>query len=597
LNHHARRYVETAAQAAPGPRTPPTVMARPPPTDQTLGVVAREYPFEDLQRATGGFAPQNQLGEGSYGAVFRGELRDGTEVAIKVLQRPKESGFHEEVKVLSKSRHPNLVILMGFARGRTERYLVYELMEGGDVCGLIMKKEKPFLWHQRLTVAEGTALGLSSLHSSTPAIFHRDIKTQNILLDANMTTAKLADFGLALLAEGLITRVEQTSGTAGYADPNYIETARISEKTEVYSLGMVLLELLAGKPPALLHPNGHLEYTFRHIAGEPGRAVAMQDPHAGWPGDVAMVLATLAVKCINPVEHSRPSTRDVVTELRTLRKHGQALLAQQQHQQHQHQQAQPNPFQSRNPFEPHYAAGAQPQPQPHYVAAAQPQPDHAAGPGMQPNYAAVAPGQPPAGHPQAGYPVNAGYPPTNLQHVAPPTNVAAAAHVFGHGYGPDQGAARPDAAVDRPQPAAGLAGYGPGGPFPGQGRPGGGGQFPVDGRSGAVQGFDDELRHLSRGQGEAGGNDGGAWNLNDFIPQWFQSQAPGNSPAQPQQQQPQPQKPQPQPQPQPQQTAVPRNVEGIQQLTQMGFTEAQAEQAFRRCSTVEGAAEWLLNNS
>ncbi|CAD7976003.1 unnamed protein product, partial [Amoebophrya sp. A25] len=105
-----------------------------PPTDAALNKLSLEYSYEDILQATGHFSPKCQLGQGTYGFVFKGNLKDGTEVAIKVLNQPKESGFKEEVEVLSKFRHPNLVILMGFARGiAKERCLIYELLET-DVC-------------------------------------------------------------------------------------------------------------------------------------------------------------------------------------------------------------------------------------------------------------------------------------------------------------------------------------------------------------------------------------------------------------------------------------------------------------------------------
>ncbi|EER05959.1 serine-threonine protein kinase, plant-type, putative [Perkinsus marinus ATCC 50983] len=239
------------------------------PTDANLSFISLEYPYEELRRATNNFSQDNVLGTGTYGCVYRGQLKDGTEVAVKVLQAPKESGFKEEVKVLSKFRHANLVILMGFARNGHERCLVYELLSGGDVSSRLQPSGHPsFNWYQRLNVALDAALGLSHLHNATPRVFHRDIKTQNILLDRN-GSAKVADFGLACLAEHRSLghfKVQQCSGTIGYADPAYINTSVVTEKTEVYSFGMVLIELLTARPPAVQDPStGQILYNFQNV--------------------------------------------------------------------------------------------------------------------------------------------------------------------------------------------------------------------------------------------------------------------------------------------------------------------------------------------
>merc|ERR1719498_233781 len=127
---------------------------------------------------------------------------------------PESSGFMEEVRLLSKFRHPNLVILMRFARCGNQRFLIYELCRGGDVYHRLQKCTKrgaPFSWEQRISVAFDAACGLSHLHNSTPKVFHRDIKSPNILLDKN-GNAKMADFGLAFLSNSSAHRVKQASG-------------------------------------------------------------------------------------------------------------------------------------------------------------------------------------------------------------------------------------------------------------------------------------------------------------------------------------------------------------------------------------------------
>lgn len=289
---------------------------RAPPTDAVLNRLSQEFDFQEIREATQQFSAAHRLGEGTYGTVFRGTLRDGTEVAIKALASPKEGGFREEVEVLSRFRHPNLVILMGFARNGRERYLVYELLPGGDVHSRL-NKDLSFTWEKRLNVVLDCALGLSHLHGSRPQVFHRDVKTQNMLMDKN-GTGKVADFGLACLAQpnqrSLIVR--ETSGTLGYADPLYIRSGEITERSEVYSLGMVLLEVLTGRPPALQHPNGKIEYQFDHLNGDLRKLLAMVDRRGRWPQLMAEYVGHLALQCTCEQAKFRPSFVEIVTQLR-----------------------------------------------------------------------------------------------------------------------------------------------------------------------------------------------------------------------------------------------------------------------------------------
>ena len=221
----------------------------------TLQQISLELSYDELKHATDDFSDSCKLGSGAFGAVYKGTMQDGNEVAIKVIELPDQAGFDDEVKVLSRFRHPNLVILMGFARHMSKRILVYELLSGGDVHQRIRwAKEgiKSFTGAQRISVALDAAQGLSHLHNSKPRAFHRDIKTPNIILDKK-NTAKMGDFGLACVsAENKDTlTVKQTAGTVGYACPHYIKTGIVGESSEVYAFGMVMLEMLTAHPPAV----------------------------------------------------------------------------------------------------------------------------------------------------------------------------------------------------------------------------------------------------------------------------------------------------------------------------------------------------------
>ncbi|KAF4692389.1 hypothetical protein FOZ60_013503 [Perkinsus olseni] len=323
------------------------------PTDLNLNRIALEYPYADLAAATENFSPKYRLGQGSYGSVYKCQLKDQTEVAIKL---PKESGFREEVEVLSKFRHPNLVILMGFARNGNERLLIYELLEGGDLCSRLSapNSAKTFPWTLRVSVALDACLGLSHLHNSTPKVFHRDIKfgigdnpkgtkaccnwwmpvvrrSQNIILDKS-GNAKVADFGLALLATAKGRdgqKVDMCSGTIGYADPLYISTSVVTEKSEVYSFGMVLLELLTTKPPALQDPRTKaITEMYKGINKE--KLWNMIQWSCGWHPAIASELADLALRCIDSRESRRPVFVEVAKALRELKRKSQTIALQQQ---------------------------------------------------------------------------------------------------------------------------------------------------------------------------------------------------------------------------------------------------------------------------
>jgi len=295
------------------------------PADLTLNKYSLEYSYTELQEATQDFDPEYRLGSGAFGAVFRGVQADGTEVAVKALEVPEEAGFEEEVRVLSKFRHPNLVILMGFARYGAQRFLVYELLGGGDVFKRLQRSNSEglaFPWRQRVSAAFDAACGLSHLHHATPKVFHRDIKSANILLDRN-GTAKMADFGLACLSHAKAHRVESAAGTVGYACPLYAQRHVVTEGSEVYSFGIVLLELLTASPPAwvLLGPGGTREYQFlaAHIKGEVRIAMSLADPEAHWPQPISCAVADLALRCTQIDEDQRPRFVEVVNTLRKLR--------------------------------------------------------------------------------------------------------------------------------------------------------------------------------------------------------------------------------------------------------------------------------------
>ncbi|CAE7031875.1 PERK7 [Symbiodinium sp. CCMP2592] len=227
--------------------------------------LALEYTWQELHQATDGFSTARQLGSGASGTVYHATLCEGTEAAVKVLDAPLRGGFEDEVRLLSRCRHPNVVMLLGFAEEslcsvfRHRRCaLVYELLHGGDLYRRL-QASKAYLWHERLRTATEVCRGLAHLHKHRPKIFHRDIKSQNILFSSD-GTAKIADFGLACMAADNDVHemaTSQVAGTVGYSDPLYTRTGVMSESSECYSFGQVLIEILVGRPPAVLAQDGH----------------------------------------------------------------------------------------------------------------------------------------------------------------------------------------------------------------------------------------------------------------------------------------------------------------------------------------------------
>ncbi|XP_024517171.1 cysteine-rich receptor-like protein kinase 15 [Selaginella moellendorffii] len=217
------------------------------------------FSYDLLRRATEGFSDDHKLGEGGFGAVYKGTFSDGTEIAIKklsVASKQWEQQFLNEVKVIGSVQHRNLVRLLGCCVEGSERLLVYEFLKNNSLekallDDLISAEETPRLgWNTRYNILLGTARGLTYLHEDSQIrIVHRDIKPSNILLDETFE-AKISDFGLArLYGEDEATEIITTkvAGTYGYMAPEYAFHGHLSEKADVFSFGVVVLETLAGR--------------------------------------------------------------------------------------------------------------------------------------------------------------------------------------------------------------------------------------------------------------------------------------------------------------------------------------------------------------
>ncbi|XP_039845542.1 proline-rich receptor-like protein kinase PERK8 [Panicum virgatum] len=214
----------------------------------------KAFSFDELYSITGGFASENVLGEGGFGCVFKGVLGDGKEVAVKQLKGGGGQGereFQAEVEIISRVHHRHLVSLVGYCIAEDHRLLVYDYVSNGTLHHHLHGRGRPVMdWPTRVRIAAGSARGLAYLHEDChPRIIHRDIKSSNILLD-DQFEAQVADFGLARLAENDVTHIStRVMGTFGYLAPEYASTGKLTEKSDVFSFGVVLLELITGRKP------------------------------------------------------------------------------------------------------------------------------------------------------------------------------------------------------------------------------------------------------------------------------------------------------------------------------------------------------------
>ncbi|XP_034208094.1 U-box domain-containing protein 52-like [Prunus dulcis] len=286
----------------------------------------RKYTIEEIETATNDFSAGYKIGEGGYGPVYRGEL-DHTPVAIKVLRPDAAHGeeqFKKEVEVLSCIRHPNMVLLLGACP--EFGCLVYEYMANGSLEDCLFRRgNTPVIpWQLRFRIAAEIATGLLFLHQTKPEpLVHRDLKPGNILLDHNYVS-KISDVGLARLVPASVANsvtqyhMTSTAGTFCYIDPEYQQTGLLGVKSDVYSLGVLLLQIITARPPMGLT---HLV----EEAIDTGAFAEVLDPAVSdWPIEEALKFAKLSLQCAEMRRKDRPNLGKVLLpELNRFREFGQ----------------------------------------------------------------------------------------------------------------------------------------------------------------------------------------------------------------------------------------------------------------------------------
>ncbi|XP_044493701.1 receptor-like cytoplasmic kinase 176 isoform X2 [Mangifera indica] len=304
----------------------------------------KNFSFSDLRTSTRNFRPDSVLGEGGFGSVFKGWVDEhslaaskpgtGMVIAVKRLNREGYQGHKEwltEINYLGQFHHPNLVKLIGYCLEDEHRLLVYEFMPRGSMENHLFRRGshfQPLSWSLRMKIALGAAKGLAFLHSAEPKVIYRDFKASNILLDLNYN-AKLSDFGLA--RDGPTGDKSHVStrimGTYGYAAPEYLASGHLSAKSDIYSFGVVLLEMLSGRRAIDKNrPSGEhnlVEWAKPYLINK-RRIFRVMDPRL--EGQFSLIqaqrAATLALQCLATEARYRPEMDEVVKVLGQLQESG-----------------------------------------------------------------------------------------------------------------------------------------------------------------------------------------------------------------------------------------------------------------------------------
>ncbi|VAH99828.1 unnamed protein product [Triticum turgidum subsp. durum] len=287
----------------------------------------REFAFEFLERITNDFSDQNKVGSGGYGDVYKGMLDNGEEIAVKKLHQLgiDDEQFKNEVNNLMRVQHENIVRLVGYCyhtsqifveyKGKhvsasvVERAICFEYMQGGSLHDQLSAESCKLDWDKCYKIIRGICEGLHYLHNAVPPIYHLDLKPGNILLDKDMV-AKIGDFGLSRLfdsAQTYMTASRDLKGTVGYMPPEYIEGQKISPKFDVFSLGVIIIKMMAGKEASYAHTCR--EEFIEHVQ------VRLQATMRSHLLEEVRTCIEIALKCVEDNRIRRPTIAQIVNEL------------------------------------------------------------------------------------------------------------------------------------------------------------------------------------------------------------------------------------------------------------------------------------------
>ncbi|GJN28529.1 hypothetical protein PR202_gb16668 [Eleusine coracana subsp. coracana] len=284
---------------------------------------AHRFALSEIEDATDKF--ERRIGSGGFGIVYYGKLTDGREIAVKLLTNDSYQGIREflnEVTLLSRIHHRHLVTFLGYSQQDGKNILVYEFMHNGTLKEHLRgaADEKITSWLKRLEIAEDAAKGIEYLHTGcSPTIIHRDLKSSNILLDKNMR-AKVADFGLSKPAVDGSHVSSIVRGTVGYLDPEYYISQQLTEKSDLYSFGVILLELISGQEPISndnfgLNCRNIVAWARSHIESGNIHAILDQSLDSGYNLQSVWKIAEVAIMCVKPKGAQRPPISDVLKEI------------------------------------------------------------------------------------------------------------------------------------------------------------------------------------------------------------------------------------------------------------------------------------------
>lgn len=284
------------------------------------------YTLRELEAAANGFGDENVIGVGGYGIVYLGVLEDNTQIAIKNLLNNRgqaEKEFKVEVEAIGRVRHKNLVRLLGYCAEGAYRMLVYEYVDNGNLEQWLhgdVGSSSPLTWEIRMNIILGTAKGLTYLHEGLePKVVHRDIKSSNILLDKQWNP-KVSDFGLAkLLGSERSYVTTRVMGTFGYVAPEYASTGMLNERSDVYSFGILIMEIISGRIPVdYSRPPGEVNLVewLKTMVGNRNSEAVLDPKMPKMPTSRALKRALLvALRCVDADAQKRPKMGHVINML------------------------------------------------------------------------------------------------------------------------------------------------------------------------------------------------------------------------------------------------------------------------------------------